>query len=53
MDVVVDDVAEVDDLAVDLAAKGGLGQAGADAGGDVADRQRGGELTAGAVGELD
>ena len=50
--VVVDHMGQVDELAVDLAAKRGLGQAGADAGGDIADRQRRRVLTARAVGEL-
>mmetsp|Transcript_37514 Transcript_37514/g.87440 ORF Transcript_37514/g.87440 Transcript_37514/m.87440 type:complete len:538 (+) Transcript_37514:6674-8287(+) len=53
LSVVVDHVAQVDQLAVDLATERGLGQAGADAGGDIADRQRRRVLTARAVGELD
>jgi hypothetical protein len=49
--VVVDAVAGVDQLAVDLAGQRGLGQAGADRGGDLADRHGIVEFTAAAVGE--
>jgi len=51
--VVVDAEAGVDELAVDLARERGLGQAGADGGGDVGDGDGMVELAARAVGEGD
>jgi hypothetical protein len=44
---------QIDQLAVDLAGQRGLGQTGADGGGDTRDVDRAGEFTAAAVGERD
>ena len=51
--VAIDPIRGVDDLAVDLAGKSGLGKAGSDRGSDFGDRHRRSELLDGAVGQLD